>query len=151
MLQQNISSKTSYDTDLTDAAWARIEPLIPPPKSGKQGGRKREVNIREVLNAIFYLLRTGCAWRLLPHDFPNWPVVYHYFRSWKKDGTWKHIHDALREDVRTKAGKEKEPSAAILDSQSVKTTEKGGFPAMTRARRLRDANGIFSWTLLVLS
>jgi putative transposase len=124
--------RKAYLTDLTDAEWRVIEPLIPPPK---EGGRPREQDMREILNAIFYLLRTGCAWRLLPHDFPQWPIVYHYFRRWKQEGSWKAIHDRLRGEVRRKAGREVEPSAAILDSQSVKTTEKGGFAVMMRARK----------------
>ncbi len=125
-------NRQAYPTDLSDAEWAIAEPLIPPAKSG---GRKRTTNVREVLNAIFYLLRTGCAWRMLPHDFPNWNTVYTYFRNWRKDGTWQMLNDALRRDVRTQAGREAEPSAAILDSQSVKTTEKGGHVATTLARR----------------
>jgi putative transposase len=125
-------NRQAYPTDLTDAEWAMVEPLIPPAKSG---GRKRTTDVREVLNAIFYLLRTGCAWRMLPHDFPNWNTVYTYFRNWRKDGTWQKLNDALRREVRTQAGREAEPSAAILDSQSVKTTEKGGPVATTLARR----------------
>jgi len=132
MKQQNIKRATAYPTDLTDGQWEILAPFIPPPKTG---GRKRTANIREILNAIFYLLRTGCAWRMLPSDFPLWTIVYHYFRVWKKDGTWKKIHDTLREKVREKAGRNKEPSAGILDSQSVKTTEKGGFVAMTLVRK----------------
>jgi putative transposase len=125
-------NRQAYPTDLSDAEWAIAEPLVPPAKSG---GRKRTTDVREVLNAIFYLLRTGCAWRMLPHDFPNWNTVYTYFRNWRKDGTWQMLNDALRRDVRTQAGREAEPSAAILDSQSVKTTEKGGHVATTLARR----------------
>jgi putative transposase len=125
-------TRQSYPTDLTNAEWAIAEPLVPPAKSG---GRKRTTDIREVLNAIFYLLRAGCAWRMLPHDFPNWNTVYTYFRNWRKDGTWQKLNDALRRDVRTQAGREAEPSAAILDSQSVKTTEKGGRVAMTLPRK----------------
>jgi putative transposase len=125
-------NRQAYPTDLTDAEWAIAEPLIP---HAKLGGRKRTTDVREVLNAIFYLLRTGCAWRMLPHDFPNWNTVYTYFRNWRKDGTWQKLNDALRREVRTLAGREAEPSAAILDSQSVKTTEKGGRGATTLARR----------------
>jgi putative transposase len=124
--------RQAYPTDLTDAEWAIAEPLVPP---AKPGGRKRSTNIREVLDAIFYLLRTGCAWRMLPHDFPNWNTVYTYFRNWRKDGTWQKLNDTLRREVRTQAGREAEPSAAILDSQSVKTTEKGGRVAMTLPRK----------------
>ena len=124
--------RQAYPTDLTDAEWAIAEPLVP---RAKPGGRRRTANIREVLDAIFYLLRTGCAWRMLPHDFPNWNTVYTYFRNWRKDGTWQKLNDTLRRDVRTQAGREAEPSAAILDSQSVKTTEKGGRVAMTLPRK----------------
>ncbi len=104
---------------MSDIEWLLLEPLIPPPKPG---GRRREVCIREVVNAIFYVLRSGCAWRMLPHDFPAWQTVYGYFRQWRKDGVWVQMNAALRETVRTQAGRETEPSAAIIDSQSVKTT-----------------------------
>jgi putative transposase len=80
----------------------------------------------EILNGIFYALRSGCSWRMLPQDFPHWQTVYHYFRRWKLDGTWERIHTALRERTRERAGREKTPSAAILDSQSVRTSAKGG-------------------------
>ena len=125
-------SRHSYPSDLTDAEWAILEPLIPP---AKPGGRKRSVDIREVINAILYLLRTGCAWRMLPHDFPNWHTVYTYLRNWRRDGTWQRINDVLRRQLRTQEGRDAEPSAAILDSQSVKTTEKGGPAAMMPARK----------------
>ena len=125
-------SRHSYPSDLTDAEWAILEPLIPP---AKPGGRKRSVDIREVINAILYLLRTGCAWRMLPHDFPNWHTVYTYFRNWRRDGTWQRINDVLRRQLRTQEGRDAEPSAAILDSQSVKATEKGVPAAMMPARK----------------
>lgn len=127
-----LSKRRSYPTDLTDKQWLIIAPLIPP---AKPGGRHREVDVREVIDAIIYVLKSGCDWRMLPHDFPKWQIVYAYFRNWKKDGTWKKLHDALREKVRVKVGKKAQPTAGVIDSQSVKTGKKGGFVAMTLARR----------------
>lgn len=121
-----------YATDLTDGQWQIIAPLIP---SAKSGGREREIDIREVINAIFYLLKSGCQWRMIPNDFPKWQTVYDYFSKWKKDGTWKKIHDKLRDKVRLKAGKKKQPTAGIIDSQSVKTAKKGGFVAMMLVKK----------------
>ena len=112
-----MKTRKPYPTDVSDAQWAIIEPLIP---AAKHGGRKRTVCMREVINAIFYLLRSGCAWRMMPHDFPAWQTVYGYFRCWRDAGVWEQINDALREAVREEAGREAEPSAAIIDSQSVK-------------------------------
>ena len=120
-----------YESDLTDEEWRIIAPLVPHSKEGKP----RTVDIREILNAITYVLKSGCSWRLLPHDFPKWQLVYYYFRFWKKKGYWKDIHDSLRGKVRTASGKQIEPTAGILDSQSVKTVKKGGFVAMTLVKR----------------
>ncbi len=97
--------------------------------------------MRAVIDAIFYVDRTGCQWRALPHDFPPWSTVWTYFRTWRNDGTWERIHTALREQVRVKQGREPTLSAAIIDSQSVKTREIGGGAAMTEARRSKAASG----------
>jgi transposase len=121
-----------YPSDLTDAEWGRLEPLVPGPQPG---GRPVRHARRELVNAILYVLRTGCQWRALPHDLPPWGTVWWYFRQWRDAGVWEAVNTALREQARVRSGREPTPSAAILDSQSAKTTEKGGPAAMTRASR----------------
>ena len=130
-----------YPTDLSDREWALIHHLVP---TAKPGGRPEKYPKREILDAIFYILRGGCAWRLLPHDFPPWQIVYQYFWRWQQDGTWHVMHDLLRGDVRVAVGKHRQPSAGIIDSQSVKTTEKGGSAALIRTNRSRAANATSS-------
>jgi transposase len=136
-----MDTRQAYPSDLTDPQWAQVERFIPAPKSG---GRPAQYERREVVNALLYLNRTGCQWRALPHDFPPWDLVYWYFRNWKKDGTLDRLHDELRGDLRRAEGRSRQPSAAIIDSQSVQTTEKGGRRAMTAVRGSRAASGTCS-------
>lgn len=127
----------AYDTDLRDDEWELIAAYIPGPKPG---GRRREVDIREVVNAIFYLLKTGCQWRLLPHDFPPQQTVNWYWNQWRDSGLWRDLNDVLRRDLRCAAGKHDEPSAAVIDSQSLKSAEKGGRGGTTPVRKSWAAN-----------
>ena len=115
--------RKAYQSDLSDAEWSCLEPHLPAPKAT---GRPKMHATREILNAIFYVVRGGCPWRLLPNDFPPWKTVYHYFRSWRLDGTWKRMHSALRKRVRVRLKRNSQPSAGIVDSQSIKTTGVGG-------------------------
>jgi transposase len=132
-----------YPSDLTDAQWNLLRPMIPPEK---WGGRTRSVDMRQVLNGILYLNRTGCQWRAIPRDLPNWSTVRHYYDRFRNDGTWQKLHDTLRENVRVAADREPTPSAAVLDSQSVKATEKRGPVAATMpAKRSTAASGT-SWS-----
>lgn len=133
--------RKAYPTDLTDGQWTVLEPLLPPPKPG---GRPRAVDLREIVNGLLYVLGTGCPWRSLPHDLPPWPTVWTYFRQWRDDGTLDRLHAQLRSHVRQQAGRDLNPSAVILDSQSVKTAEKGGHAVSMLARKFRDASAILS-------
>jgi putative transposase len=138
-----LTIRKPYDSDITDEEWSVIRRFIPPhPPRGRDPG----VNKREIVNAIFYVNKHGCTWRGLPHDFPNWSTVYGYFRMWTKAGVWEQIVDALRRRIRVAEGKQPESTAAIVDSQSVKTTEKGGRVGTTRARKSRVENVISSST-----
>jgi putative transposase len=112
-----------YPTDLSNAEWKYIEPHVPAPKGY---GRPRIHSPREILDAIFYALRSGCQWRMLPHEFPRWPTVYHYFRKWRIDGTWERVNTAIRERLRVRLKRNPQPSAGVVDSQSVKSTAVGG-------------------------
>jgi len=134
-----------YPSDVTDAEWAHVEPLIPP---ARRGGRKRAASMREVFNGVMYVLSTGCQWRYIPKDLPAKSTVYRYFCDWAWDGTLDRIHDALYETCREQEAREASPAAAIIDSQSVTSAEKGGprsiRTATMQARRSRARSGIFS-------
>jgi len=136
-----------YPSDLTDGEWALIEPMIPP---AKRGGRRREVNVREVLNAIFYVWSTGCQWQALPKDLPPKSTAHHYFGLWDWDGTLDRLHHALYVQTRERAGREASPSAAIIDSQSGKAAQKGALrstrKALMRARKSPAASAT-SWSI----
>lgn len=140
-------SKLRYPSDLTDEEWALIAPLIPP---AKRGGNKRTVNLREVVNGLMYVLSTGCQWAALPKDLPPRSTVNDYFHLWDWDGTLDRIHHALYVQCREMVGREASPTAAIIDSQSVKSAEKGALalthPALMRARRSRARSGMSSST-----
>jgi transposase len=137
-------SQLRYPSDLTDSEWAHVEPLIPP---AKRGGNRRHVNVREVVNGLMYVLSTGCQWRAIPKDLPPRSTLYDYFDLWGWDGTFERIHEALYVKCREAAGREASPTAAIIDSQSVKSAEKGGtastLRAMTPARRSTAKSATF--------
>ena len=135
------AQRPAYTTDLTDEEWQILAPLLPPEKTG---GRPRKYPMREVLNGIQYVLRGGCAWRLMPHDLPHGQTADQTFRAWRQDGTWLKIHDQLRDEVRTRMGRQPQPSAAIIDAPTVKTTEQGGPTAMMARRNSTAARAISS-------
>ena len=136
-----------YPSDVTDGEWALVAPLIPP---ARRGGNRRHVDEREVVNGLMYVLSTGCQWRAVPKDLPARSTLYDYFDLWTYDGTLQRLHETLYAKCRERAEREPSPTAAIIDSQSVKSAEKGGPAstrmAMTRAKRSRARNGIFSST-----
>jgi putative transposase len=136
-------SEKHYPSDVSDREWAIFQPLLPQEyEPGPLTGRSRLHAYREVVNSIFYISRGDCAWRMMPYDLPHWSTCYHYFRKWRMDGTLERVHDSLRRQERERKGHKPEASAGILDSQSVKTSVKGGHAAMTEARRSKAANDI---------
>src|SRR6202453_5492058 len=131
-----------YPSDLTDAQWARLEPLLWQPRGSRHaGGRPRKHELRRVVDALLYVVKTGCQWRQLPSNFPPWLSVHQQFRAWRDDGTWERVTKALREQGRKAKGQNATPTVAIIDSQSAKTALKGGGAATTRARKSKGASG----------
>lgn len=142
--------KRQYPGSLSDKEWLLIEHIFVRPhiKNGgrKNAGRKPKYGARIMLNAIFYILRSGCAWHLLPHDFPPWQTVYSQFQRWQRSGIFIRLHDHVRGSLRTLLGRAADASAGIIDSQSVKTTEKGGSVAMMEQKKLKGGKGTLRWT-----
>jgi transposase len=130
-MEQSVLSRKAYPSDLREGEWAILEPLVP---AVKAGGRPARHSRREIVNAILYVVRGGNQWRAMPHDLPPWQTAYYYFRIWRNAGTWEQIHSVIRGQARRQVGRAATPSAAILDSQSVKTSQKGGRAATTPTR-----------------
>jgi transposase len=137
-----MADRRAYDTDLTDAEWNRLEPLVP---ASKPGGRPPKHTRREIVNGICYAIRSGGAWKMLPHDLPPWRTVYHYFWSWRRRGIWERIHDTVREWVRQAAGREDQTSGTVLDSQSCGLVNKGACVAMMGPRNCVGASVTYWW------
>jgi putative transposase len=137
--------RKKYPDDLLDEEWNLVESIFQ--TESAKGGRPLKYSKREILNAIIYLLRTGCSWRHIPHDFPPWRTVYVQFAKWKQSGLFEKMNDILRKKLRQKLGRNEDPSAGVADSQSVKTTEKGASKVSTAGKKLRDENDIY-WLIL---
>jgi putative transposase len=135
-----MNARTRYPSDLTDIQWDNIEHLFPPEERPPgRAGRPRTYTVREIVNAVFYLSRAGCSWRMLPHDFPPWKTVSYYFYTWRDAGLWETVHDVMRVSIRIFDDRAETPSAAVLDSQSVKTTEAGGPKGYDAGKKNRRA------------